>query len=227
LEKQNILIIDTSTSDLKIALSINGNEAFIDEKNNFKHIERLIEKIADCFKTTGGKKNDLEFAGICNGPGSFTGIRIGIASVLGISYSMKIRSFGFSVFDIYKFLLRDQKDSVIIPVIDAKKNKFYCSIITSEGNYQMLDISFEELYSRLKSFPGKIIFTGKDFRLIRGRIDFKHEYLYENDYSSEQMLSYAKFVLTNGTELSPPEPIYLRKSEAEIALLKKYTENSL
>ena len=222
MEKPSVLVIDTSTSNLKIALSINGKDVFIDEQNSFNHIEKLIVKIDECFKTAGADRKDLEYAGICNGPGSFTGIRIGIATLLGITYALKIKSFGFSVFDIYEFLSSNNENSALVPVIDAKKNRFYCSIISHEIAPEMYDITVEELISKVKSLDKKIIFAGKDFSLIKDRLDFKYEHVFDNDYSSSDMLNFAAGLILSKSELTEPAPIYLRKSEAEIMLMKKY-----
>ena len=121
---KNILIIDTSTSELKIAINIHGKKIFKKLNKGFTHIENLIPEIDDSFKKIKKDRSLLEYIGVCTGPGSFTGLRIGIATVLGISYAGSIKCFGFSVFDIYKYLFMSNKNAVIISVIDAKKTDF-------------------------------------------------------------------------------------------------------
>jgi tRNA threonylcarbamoyladenosine biosynthesis protein TsaB len=221
MEPLNILVIDTSTDYLKIALSMNGKEVFVDLKNGFRHIENLIPEVDNCFKSIKAEKKELKFIGICTGPGSFTGIRIGIASALGISYGAFIPCLGFSVFDVYKFLFSENQDEIIVPIIDAKKNKFYCSFIEKNKDIGMYDLDISEINTKLNQIDKKIIFTGKDFILIKDKIQITNfEYRYNNGYQSKDLLAYTIYTINSKTELKNPEPIYLRKSEAEISLSK-------
>ena len=224
MERLNFLAIDTSTNILKIALSIEGKDSYIDLKNDFKHIENLLPCIDSCLKKINEPKTKLNYIGVCTGPGSFTGIRIGIAAALGMSYAGKIKCFGFSVFDVYKYLLKEEKKSIIIPIIDAKKNRFYCSFINNNKYSSMYDIGLDDIINKLKKYKHKkLIFTGKDFRLIKNNIskgfDFVEKYI--EDYASMDLLYFTKIVLNDKLSLIKPKPIYLRKSEAEIALLKE------
>jgi len=220
MEPLNILVFDTSKSCLRIALSSGGKDYFVDAEGDFKHVENLIPEIDKCLKNAGAVKKDLNFVGVCSGPGSFTGIRIGISAALGISYGLNIQAFGFSTFDIYKFLLKDRINEVVIPIIDAKKSKFYCAFIENDKPFEMLDIGLSEIKEIISGKNKKIIFTGKDFKLIKDKIDFSnYEYLFPENYSSKNMLDYSKHILKSKNGIVVPDPIYLRKSEAEILLI--------
>jgi len=223
----NILIIDTSTNNLKISININNKEIFIDLNKGFKHIETLLPVIQSLLKKINEKKTDINFIGVCNGPGSFTGIRIGIASAYGISFGLNAKCFGFSVFDVYKYLLKDEKNTVIIPIIDAKKNKFFCAFIENDSDYKMHDYTLEDIKNKITNFKNNknLIFTGKDFKLIKNKIikDFNFTEKFSDDYSSKDLLSFSKYYVSINKNLKTPSPIYLRKSEAEIQLLKKKT----
>lgn len=221
MEPLNILLFDTSSNYLKIAISINNKEFFLDHKESFKHVEHLLPEIDKSFKKINADKNDLKFIGVCTGPGSFTGIRIGIATSLGIAYGKGIPCFGYSVFDIYNYILNDNDDSIIVPIIDAKKNRFYCSFIEKNKTYTMYDIDILEINQKLRDITKKIIFAGKDFHLIKDKIKINNfDYINEDNYLSKNILMYGIDLIKSGKQLSQPEPIYLRKSEAEIMLLK-------
>jgi tRNA A37 threonylcarbamoyladenosine modification protein TsaB len=71
----------------------------------------------------------------------------------------------------------------------------------------------------------KIIFTGKDFNTVKDKVKTPFDYKYQDDYSAEDMLDFAVYLACSGKSLNEPEPVYLRKSEAEIALLKKTTSS--
>ncbi|OHD12455.1 MAG: tRNA (adenosine(37)-N6)-threonylcarbamoyltransferase complex dimerization subunit type 1 TsaB [Spirochaetes bacterium GWD1_27_9] len=218
----NILIFDTTTDCLKIAMSVDGKDFFIDEKNTFKHIENLIPIIDENFSKLNENKNKLKYIGVCEGPGSFTGIRIGIATAFGLSFGKNQTNFGFSAFDVYKYLFKDQKEAVVIPIIDAKKNRFYCTFIENNKPNEMFDIDIEEINQKIKYIDKKIIFVGKDFNLIKDKIENTNfSFCYEEGYSSKDLLDFAKELILQNQTLKEPEPIYLRKSEAEIALINK------
>lgn len=220
----NILMIDTADDHLKVSLKINKKEIDKNKKEKYKHIESLLPAIDECFKNIGQDKKELKYIGVCEGPGSFTGIRIGISAALGIAFSSDIKCFGFSVFDVYKFLFNDKEDLVIIPIIDARKNRYYCAFILREKDFEYFDISLDEIIKRCKEYKDKeIIFVGKDFKKIKVQIKGKFEFsqMYSEGYGSKEILGYSKYCIENKLFNKTPKPIYLRKSEAEISLIKK------
>lgn len=227
MEPLNILIIDSITDSLKIALSIDGKSVFYDIDKGFKHLESMIPTIDKGFKELGATPAKLDMIGVCCGPGSFTGIRIGIASTLGLAFAGKIKSFGFSFFDIYRHLFKDEKEAIVAPIIDARKSRYYTSLLEpgSTGG-EMLDLTEEELFAALKSRAEesglKVILTGRDSHLLleQAKEQLPLKETERTDYSASDLLDFAGSFVKSNT-LVEPEPIYLRKSEAEIALLKR------
>ena len=176
MESLNVLLVDTSSKILKLAFSIDGKDFYKDLDEGYRHIENLFPVLDKSFQELNIKKDNIKITGVCTGPGSFTGIRIGIASVRAVSYSLNIGCFGFSVFDVYRFLLKDFKDSIIVSVIDGKKRKFYCSFIEFGKTIEMHDLSLIEINEKtdkLKSLNKNIIFTGSDFKLIKDKIEVR------------------------------------------------------
>lgn len=226
MDKINFLAFDTSDAYLKIALSIDGKISTLSVNNNSRHIENLVPSIKKALEETGESADKFQKILVSVGPGSFTGIRIGISTAEAFGYSLKKEVYGFSVFDVYNYLYKDVNDDTItIPVIDAKKNRYYCSFLNGRSGYKILDISKEEIaYIILKDFGDKrIIFAGKDFGAIEDYISsagIKFDYKNKESYSEAEMLDFARYFLKEG-DLKEPEPIYLRKSEAEIALLNR------
>jgi len=223
--KVNFLALDTSSKILKLAIKINSKVITLDDEDNSRHIENLLPAIDKCLKKIKCDKSDINFIGVCTGPGSFTGIRIGIATALGISYASGITCFGFSVFDIYKYLLKDHNDSVIIPVIDAKKDRFYCSFIEPDKDFEYFDITLDQIIEniKLKYDKKQTIFTGEDFKFIKDKIKDKINFIekYKNGYFSEQLTGYIEYLIQTDKKLNYPLPIYIRKSDAEVEYLKK------
>ena len=223
MDEINILTIDTSSNDLKIGLSVDGKDAYSILDKSSTQIEALIPNIQKCFDRIKKVKAELNYVAVCSGPGSFTGIRIGISAAIAIAYARNIKCFGFSVFDIYKYMFKQLDDKVVIPLIDAKKNRYYCSFIESDKPIEMFDIGINDVIKRIKEnySDKRIVFVGKDIQYITGELDkhIDYEVQYENGYGPLDILSYTMNFAYNNSELLPPKPIYLRKSEAEIALL--------
>ena len=223
MDEINILTIDTSSNDLKIGLSIDGKDAYSILDKNTTQIEALIPNIQKCLDRIKKDKKDLHYVAVCVGPGSFTGIRIGVSAATAVAYARNIKCFGFSVFDIYKYMFKDLNDKVIIPLIDAKKDRYYCSFIEVDKPIEMFDIGINDIVRKIKEhyLDRKIVFVGKDVQYIAEELE-KHidfEVRYENGYGPLDILSYTMNFAYNNSEFLPPKPIYLRKSEAEIALL--------
>lgn len=228
MEPLNILIIDSITDALKLGLSINGKRVEYNLNEGFKHVENLIPAIDCAFEELGESPEALKMIAVCCGPGSFTGIRIGIATAMGLSYAGRIDCFGFSFFDIYRYLFRGEKGAIVAPIIDARKSRFYTSFIESdnEAELEMLDLTQEELLTALKKRAEEsgreVILTGRDCHLLKDAAQQKGLPLREAalvEHSACDLLDFAHAYIEKGS-LKEPNPIYLRKSEAEIALLK-------
>ncbi len=220
MKKNNIIVFDTSTDTLRIGISINGKESFIDEIKNSKHIENLIPNIDSMIKKLDIDKKSIDYIGVCEGPGSFTGIRVGIATAYGLTLGNDINLLGFSQFEVYRFLLKDS-GKMIIPIIDAKKNKFYCAFIKeSDNTIEMFDLTKEQI---LQKAPSDAIFVGRDTLLLKN--DYPDiNVAYEEGYTSKELTLFLDDLINNGDNFRYPKPIYLRKSEAEITLLSKRRE---
>lgn len=228
MEQLNILTFDTSENNLKVGLLVNDKTAYINIEKEFKHIENLLPSIQTCFEKLNASKSSINYITVCMGPGSFTGIRIGISAAYGLSFHNKIDCRGFSVFDVYKYLLDKYSDHVIIPIIDAKKSRFFCSFIEKSDTINMYDYTVQEIIDTIKSNYNnrKIIFAGKDFHLIREEMKnhVAFEEHYSNGYNAKDILDFSKAMIKNNAPLPSPKAIYLRKSEAEIMLAKKHAK---
>ncbi len=227
----NLIVIDTASFDLKIAVSIMGRELFVDKKDSSnQNVEMLIPIIDSVFKELEVSPDIINNIAVCVGPGSFTGIRVGLAASFGLILGKEIDIVGFSQFDVYRFLLKNRPNSAIIPVIDAKKNSLYTSFISTsksssdnENSYPAGEcLTIDDFFCKIKEIDNNICFTGKDFSLIKERVDRElnrdYEYCYPDNYSSKDMFYAIKEMIESG-EKGSTEPLYLRKSDAELLLL--------
>ena len=231
---KNILVIDTSDNILKLALQIGGKPYFICEENTQRHVEILIPKIKELFDSANADVKSLDEIYVCCGPGSFTGLRIGIATAITLAYSLNIPVYGFCTFSVYEYLIPHRQ--VLVPLVDGKKQQFYCAFITEQFNPndpdQLFDFAYSDIFDTINTAkPSKVTFAGKDVSLIEqkiqedlGKTGIEYEWLFQNNYTPQQMLEYIRN-LGDNHNLKYPDPIYIRKSEAEIELMNRTKKN--
>lgn len=126
-----ILGIDTTSNFLILGAYDNGKIYDYNLELGRKHSALLIVTIERLLKALGWKPQDLDYFACGVGPGSFTGIRIGLAVIKGLAWAIKKPVIGVATLDV---LARNAKatNGFIIPIIDAKRNLIYCSIYKTE-----------------------------------------------------------------------------------------------
>ena len=230
---KNILVIDTSDNILKIALHCGEQDYYVCEENTQRHVEILIPKIKELFESANADVKSLNEIYVCCGPGSFTGLRIGIATAITLAYSLSIPVYGFCAFSVYEYQILHRQ--VLVPLVDGKKHQFYCAFITDKFNPndpdQLFDFAYADILDTISTAkPVKVTFAGKDVSLIEQNLQedlkkagIEYEWLFPNNYTPQQMLEYIRNL--GHHSLKYPEPIYIRKSEAEIELMNRLKKN--
>ena len=158
---------------------------------------------------------------VCDkGPGSFTGIRIGIATVMSFVDSLKIPAIGISSLEALAYNVENVKEN-ICTLIDARNNQVYCGIFDKEYNlvedYIADDIM--EVIEKIKKYEN-ITFVGNGSVLHKELLisNIKNaKFAEENKQSAKNagLLGYKKYLENNLHTADTIIPIYLRKSQAE------------
>lgn len=135
-----ILAFDTSNNSCSVAIS-DGLEvlAFEQELRPSMQAEVLMVLIESTLQTAKLKYHDLNYLAVTTGPGSFTGIRIGLAAAKGIIHATKIKGIGINCFEYAHYRLRQQIvgfDAAII-VINAYRDQQYIQIFDSSGQSRL------------------------------------------------------------------------------------------
>lgn len=123
----NILAIDTGTDNLSIAVQSEGKRSFILEKVGNRHTEFALDKIANLLDEHNLKVTDLNLIAYNQGPGSFTGLRIGLSLSLGIALGLDIKLVAIPSFAIFAHALK-QKFNIhgnVLVGLDARLNQLY------------------------------------------------------------------------------------------------------
>ena len=223
-----ILSISTSTNICSVSL---GNENTIikelsihDAKTHSENLMPLIDKL---LKTTNYSLKDISYLACDVGPGSFTGIRIGIATIKAISEVHNIPIVPISSLQALSYNV-NISDGLICSMIDARnENIYYCTFDKNHLPIQDLKAEhIDEALNYLSNLDNKITFVGNGAIVNKEKIIEKlsskaifHE---QNDLLSSKVLVASRKIITKKDCCNADEllPIYLRKSQAERMLEK-------
>lgn len=214
-----ILAVDTSSSVCSTALLEDSN--LIDENNldNGKtHSENLMPLIKELLERNNVNLSEIELIAISCGPGSFTGIRIGIASIKAMA---EVHNIPVAEVTSLEILARnDESERNKIALIDARNNQVYAGVFDKDYNlleeYMADDINaIVEKFSKYKSS----VCIGDGAVLHKNMLSKIEEisFLDNNKQSAFRagQIGYKKYLENNLKNADTVMPIYLRKSQAE------------
>ncbi len=156
-----ILGIDTSCACAKAALVKDGQVLGTSYADDMKtHSVKLMPMIDELLKNNGVLPSEIELIGVVTGPGSFTGLRIGVTTAKAIAYAGDIKLVGLNTLDFLASSVSDA-DCVVCPVIDARNTNVYCNAyIDGKVLWDVDVLSSQELAEKLKTLDKEVVFTG-------------------------------------------------------------------
>jgi tRNA threonylcarbamoyladenosine biosynthesis protein TsaB len=212
-----VLALDTSTEVL--AIGIASSEAWVSLalRQGLQHAPSLLPLVDQLLVRLGITTSRIDLV-ICSlGPGSFTGIRIGLATALGIASARGIPVVGISTLDTIAEPWHLHRGEVY-PVIDGRKGKIYTSaFVAGTRRSDYLDLTPAQLALRLRGAQDPIL-AGPDAARIRSLLETEFSGIPcvgLLDPAALLRLGIAKYEKEGADPLSL-RPLYLRKSEAEI-----------
>lgn len=134
-------------------------------KNGHTHSQTLLPLIQDTMKKAGVSVNELDLIAITNGPGSFTGLRIGLSTVKGMASVFQTKCIGVSSLEAAAFSLKDFS-GIVCAVMDARCKQVYNALF--ENGKRLCEdrtIAIDQLLQELKEQNKKIILVGDGARL--------------------------------------------------------------
>jgi tRNA threonylcarbamoyladenosine biosynthesis protein TsaB len=214
-----ILNIETSGHNCSVALHKNGH--LIAEQINtdgLKHAEVLHVMIAKLFKETTITLNQLEAIAISEGPGSYTGLRIGASGAKGLCYALNIPLIAVNTLSIYAQTLIKNKqvnNETIITCMDARRDEIYFA--TFENGFEkiisearVLDENYYQLFDRSK----KYVITGdganKTLPYLQDKINIQTRELTSIEAKYMYAIASKKFEDKNFVDSAYFEPNYLK-----------------
>lgn len=131
----NILCIETATEICSVAVSINGKMVSLRETTDQNsHSERLTTFIQEAIKEANLNLKDIDAVAVSMGPGSYTGLRIGVSAAKGFCFGLGVPLIAVSTLESIAFGVKDNADgALIVPMIDARRMEVYTAIYNSNA----------------------------------------------------------------------------------------------
>lgn len=159
----HMLALDTAGATLGVALLHRG-ELFhtSDETGPLRHVEQVVPRVDAALAHAGWRTRDLSAVAIAAGPGSFTGLRVGMAAAKAIALAGEISLVSVDTLLALAATERyrrgaervESQPSVIVPVLDARKNRFYAAAFQNDPDLTRLvddgDLTREELVEMVR-----------------------------------------------------------------------------
>jgi len=126
-----ILCIETSTTNCSVAITQNGKTLAIKEDfdGGFSHAEKLHLFIQEILEESNLKLSNLDAVAISKGPGSYTGLRIGVSAAKGLCFSLDIPL--ISVPTLTALANQVEQQGIVIPMLDARRMEVYAAVFNS------------------------------------------------------------------------------------------------
>ena len=210
-----ILNIETATKNCSVSLSKNGKTLFCKEHadQGYSHAEKLHVFIDEVIKECKVDIKEINAVAVSKGPGSYTGLRIGVSAAKGLCYALNIPLIAIDTLEILASKV-NQNDGLIVPMIDARRMEVYSAVfnrdkkIVSETNAEILD---ENSYAQVNE---KIYFLGDCQEkcktvLTKSNYQFLPEIIFPSANEMSE-LSFQKFIAKEFEDVAYFEPFYLK-----------------
>ncbi len=213
-----ILNIESSSTNCSVSLTKNGDLISIKENNDekYSHSTKLHSFINEVISDSKITINELSAIAVSKGPGSYTGLRIGVAAAKGLCFSLDIPLISVSTLLILSKQIKISS-GLILPVLAARRNEVYSAIY--DANYKLVNKESPELIDS-KSFENfsndnQLYFIGSGQQKCRELIKSNNNLIFHNKEtlpSSKEMadISYQKFISSDFEDLAYFEPAYLK-----------------
>lgn len=210
-----ILNLETATKNCSV--SISNNDKIIASKEiatqGFAHAENLHVFISDVLQQAQISLNDLHAIAVSKGPGSYTGLRIGVSAAKGLSYALNIPLIAIDTLEILAHQLKNV-EGFIVPMLDARRMEVFMGIYNS--NYELIQPVNAEIIDEnsLVNFSDNLHLIGDGALkcsdiLTASNFKYYPEILYP---SANQMgeIAYKKFETNQFEDVAYFEPYYLK-----------------
>ncbi|RFC62933.1 tRNA (adenosine(37)-N6)-threonylcarbamoyltransferase complex dimerization subunit type 1 TsaB [Fulvimarina endophytica] len=213
-----VLAIDTSLDDCSAAIAAGGGDRIVaarTERIGRGHAERLPGLIDGVLAEAGAGFRDIAMVAVTIGPGSFTGVRVGVSAARGYALALGIPSVGIS--SLHAMAEGVRTTHAVLAVHDAKRGEVYALLLGADGSILSPPraLAPESIGDMLAGIDGPIDLTGSAAEMILGTLPH-HETMISSARSEIDIATVARLACGSvGVEAA--KPLYLRSADAKPA----------
>ncbi|MUU79227.1 tRNA (adenosine(37)-N6)-threonylcarbamoyltransferase complex dimerization subunit type 1 TsaB [Winogradskyella endarachnes] len=219
-----VLNIETATTNCSVSLSKDGETLVLKEDNSleYSHAETLHLFIDEVFKISNIKPSEIDAIAVSKGPGSYTGLRIGVSSAKGLCFALNKPLISISTLESLAHQVK-HTDGLIIPMLDARRLEVYSAIYNSNLELHRdikAEILSEDSYADLLE-TNKVYFIGNGVSKTETLINHHNAVFIEGKLPSANemsLLAELKYKKSDTEDVAYFEPYYLKDF---VALKKK------
>jgi len=212
----NILCIETASTNCSVALGVNGEIVAVKEDydQGYSHAERLHLFIRDILKDNNLELSNLDAIAISKGPGSYTGLRIGVSAAKGLCFSLNIPLISVPTLTSLAYQI-NAEEGFLVPMLDARRMEVYTAVFSAAGD-QLEETSAKILdknsYSEYLE-KGKVHFIGSGVTKFKEICNHSNAIFVEDKMpSAKEMVAIAsaKNKISDHENVAYFEPYYLK-----------------
>ena len=213
-----ILNLETATTNCSVSLGQEGKLIALREENyqGYSHSEKLHVFIDEVMQEAGITMQDLDAVAVSKGPGSYTGLRIGVAAAKGICFALDIPLIAIPTLDSLARQLKVQEDGFLVPMLDARRMEVYAKVLDTsyatvrETEAEIIDPgSFSEFVEK-----APVYLLGNGAKKCAAVLEHPNFHFHEDLVpSAKEMIgmSYERYADKEFEDLAYFEPYYLKE----------------
>jgi tRNA threonylcarbamoyladenosine biosynthesis protein TsaB len=213
-----ILSIESSTSICSVALHRDGELMKLSEHDQENaHAKQLMLLIEKMFLQVGLKPYELAAVAVSSGPGSYTGLRIGVSVAKGLAFGHDLPLISVDTLTALAFQVISScgDNDFVIPLLDARRMEVYTSVFGQGGKIIEVSHPLEVVENPFLKYleKGKVYFLGDGLEKLKGVLVHQNSVYLPNLNSADSVgkLAYKKFHNNNFEDIAYFEPNYLKE----------------
>ncbi|WP_085060374.1 tRNA (adenosine(37)-N6)-threonylcarbamoyltransferase complex dimerization subunit type 1 TsaB [Staphylococcus haemolyticus] len=220
----NLLMIDTSNQPMSIAImqdDIVLAETTSEDKKD--HTSQLMPGIQHLFEEAKIEKNAIDGIVVAKGPGSYTGVRIGVTTAKTLAYALNTKLYGVSSLAALAATVENDEQKLLVPIIDARREAVYTGVYQNvDGNITTIledqYLPIEELKKQLTKMNQPFLYVGRDADKLSEQLGGEIKNNLPHAPTMKQLITKCEPIHTF-------VPNYIKLSEAERNWLNQQKQN--
>lgn len=211
-----ILNIDTALDTASVCLSENGDVQLLSSSENKKdHATWLHTEIAEQLRKNGHVTKDLHAVAVSIGPGSYTGLRVGLAAAKGFCFALHIPLITVNSLKICALAAKEEAIDVICPLIDARRMEVFTALYDKELREKISPHALvldENSFAQVLS-SAKVLFCGNGVKKLQPVISNNNAFFSQTTANASHLaqLSFHCYNKKEFADLAYAEPLYIKE----------------